>query len=417
MEKCARPKRLAILLCSAWRGGMLRNALHLARLLVNHDWDRVGRIQVVLGLLRDGDYDWSKVHADIADTGRSITVRRFEWTKWSAEAVYQYWPYIPRAQPTVTEVVLPCDRAHNFLDCDAWILFSAPVGYFVSLRPYAVYCADLIQRYVPQISDSLAGEEQPEQWRNQVNTFLAWRGARCVFATTPKTVRDVIEYAGVPVERTLLVPTLVDPLGAAASLPRELTSSHNIVWVTNLSQHKNHSMALAALQIYYDQLAGTLPLIVTGEMTEQLDPQSGSVSFGSRAFRQAPPVVLERTRFAGAVSDAAYLRLIGSAAVVWHNVIIDNGSFVAFDAARAGRHFVSSDYPQMRYLCERYGVAPIWHPAGDPIAAANALSLAERRFMNGEQPTHLPRGNAEGDLVKAYGALLDRLLNDVNTPP
>ena len=108
------------------------------------------------------------------------------------------------------------------------------------------------------------------------------------------------------------------------------------------------------------------------------------------------------------------MRLISEAAVVWHNVIVDNGTFVAFDAARADRYFVSSDYPQMRYLCEHYGIAALWHPHADPSAAAAALLEAGRRAAAGEKAGHALRQDSKAERDAAYGTLLAMLLGDVD---
>ncbi|MEI9891991.1 MAG: hypothetical protein WDN45_17345 [Caulobacteraceae bacterium] len=91
-------------------------------------------------------------------------------------------------------------------------------------------------------------------------------------------------------------------------------------------------------------------------------------------------------------------------------MIIDNGTFVAFDAARAGRHVVSSDYPSMRYLAERYGVDVSWFPASDPAAAARALIDAERKARAGDKPRHRLKADDPAQRAAAYQQLVDRLL-------
>ena len=77
-------------------------------------------------------------------------------------------------------------------------------------------------------------------------TFLGWQLARCVFATTPATVQDVIEYSGVEPGRTLLVPTLIDPLSVAPQ--PSSTAEAKLLWITNSSPHKNHQTAVASLR-------------------------------------------------------------------------------------------------------------------------------------------------------------------------
>ena len=409
-----RRRKIAILLPNGWRGGMLRNAFALARLLTGHEWRGIGKIDVVIGLRRDGAYDWEKIDRDLVNTQRAITVRKTEWKNWPTESL-QLWFRSPAPVPdAVKQVLVPYDRAHNFLDCEAWIIFGGyMLGYLAAPRPCAVYCPDLIQRYVPAIFDSLDGKEQVWLWNTQTITLLAWRNSRCVFATTPQTLRDAVEYAGIPSHKAILVPTLVDALGEEQTSSAPPAALQSIIWVTNPTVHKNHSMAVAAMQIYYEDLGGKLPLVAVGPNTDAFDPQLGIDCAASRAFKRTPSV-LRRTRFAGEVSDAEYLKLIGGAGIVWHNVIMDNGSFVAIDAARAGRHFVSSDYPQIRYLCERYGVATTWHPPCDPMAAAQALLHAERELAAGKRPSHHLRDDGEHERVAGYEMLLRKLFEAEN---
>jgi glycosyltransferase involved in cell wall biosynthesis len=389
---------------------MLRNALALANVISSNEWNGLGRVDIVIGLRRDGPYDWMALDAAARACGGNVFIRPMEWTAWRSDSVRRMFPVLSSVPSAVSELSLPRDHRHNFLDCDAWIVFGQSIeGYVAPVRPYAIYCADVIQRYVPQIFDSASGIEQPWIWSMQERTFLGWRAARCVFATTPQTVNDVVSYVGVPSSRVLLTPTMIDPLINTVTPAENASDPPSIVWVTNPSPHKNHVVGVAAARIYYEEMGGTLPLILVGVGTESLDPQSGAETVAARAFREAPEV-MRHTRIAGEVSDAAYRRLVSGAAVVWHNVIADNGTFVAFDAARAGRHVVSSDYPQMRYLCERYGVAPIWHRPDDARAAAHALLLAENRFRAGESPHHSPRSDTTENRIDAYAAVLQQLL-------
>jgi hypothetical protein len=119
---------------------------------------------------------------------------------------------------------------------------------------------------------------------------------------------------------------------------------------------------------------------------------------------------MRRTRTLGRIGNALFDAVMRSCAVVWHNVIIDNGTLVAFDAARAGKHLVSSDYPQMRYLCERYGVDALWFPAHDARAAARALLEGERLYRAGASPGHALREDSEEERVSAYGTMVRQLL-------
>ena len=412
-------RKIAILLPNSWRGGMLRNAWVLAGLLAERDWPGIGNVDVVVGLLGRTPYDWQLLRREVAALGPKVSLRRMDWESRPVAGLRTIFGSLLAVPPGIAGCSVPRDYGHDFLDCDAWIVFSYSLeGFVVPARPVAIYCADQIQRYVPEI---FAGDGEEGRWMRQSETHLGWRHARFVFATTPQTRSDVVSYAGVQNDRALLVPTLVDPLGSAASLHASVHSSGQIsgesepyiLWITNATPHKNHRAVMAALRSYYGEYGGKLPVVVAGIDTNLLAPYSGADNLASRSVHEATDV-LPNLRFAGEVSNAAYMRLVSGAAVVWHNVIVDNGTFVAFDAARADRHFVSSDYPQMRYLCERYGIAALWHPPGDTTAAAVALLEAGRRAAAGEKTGHALRQDSKAERHAAYGTLLGMLLGDVD---
>jgi hypothetical protein len=406
-------RKIAILLPNPWRGGMLRNAWMLAGLLAERDWPGIGNVDVVVGLLGRAPYDWQLLRREVAALGPRVSLRRMDWESRPVAGLCTIFGPLSAVPRGIVGCSVPRDYGHDFLDCDAWIVFSYSLeGFVVPARPVAIYCADQIQRYVPEI---FAGDGEEDRWMRQSETHLGWRHSRSVFATTPQTRSDIVSYAGVQSDRALLVPTLVDPLGRGAShnaarVPGE--SEPYILWITNAMPHKNHRAAMEALRSYYDELGGKLPVVVAGIDSNLLAPGSGADNLASRSVHEATDV-LPHLRFAGEVTNAAYLRLVSEAAIVWHNVIVDNGTFVAFDAARADRHFVSSDYPQMRYLCERYGIAALWHPPGDPATAAAALLEADRRAAAGEKAGHALRQDSKAERHAAYGILLDVLLGDV----
>jgi hypothetical protein len=401
---------IAILVWNYWRGGMLRVAVSLARLLAGRPWDGIGRVRVVIGIRSDGPYDFDEMRREIADIAPAVTIRRLDVMPIARATAENMFPGVQ--VPPVEFVQLPHDGAHNFHDCDAWIGFSSSMeGCVLPVRPYAVFCADQIQRYVPGLfnPDGRPRPMSPFAVRALQETYLGWRQARCVFATTPSTLEDVIGYGGTARSRAMLVPTLIDPIAVSDETVTAPAGEPGIVWVTNGSVHKNHRVAVEALRIYYDELGGTLPLTVIGELGELLNEKPDADYAALAAFRDNPSV-RRRTRTFGRVGNALFEAVIKGSAFVWHNAIIDNGTLVAFDAARAGKLLVSSDYPQMRYLCERYGVAAQWFPSHDARATAHALVQAEKRYHAGEPPGHALREDTEDDRVSAYGAVLRKLM-------
>lgn len=394
-------RKVAIIMSAPWRAGMLRNARMLAKLFTDVSSD----LNIVIGMRRDGPYDWQVLESEFANSD-SISIRRFNWQSVSSSDAAQIYSF---NTPPVPVVMAPRDGTHDFLDCDGWIIFSNSLeGFVIPSRPIGVYCADLIQKYVPEI---FGGAQAHQMWAKQEETFSSWRASRFVFSTTPGTLEDVISYARISRNQAVLTPTLIDPLLRSHSCVDFETPSSDpyILWVTNASPHKNAKGALEALRIYYEGGQGKLRVVICGQDTDKLNPRADDRAPVSEVFAQEP-LVLPHIEFAGEVNDQRYLSLLRSAAVVWHNVVIDNGTFVAFDVARANRQFVSSDYPQIRYLCERYGVDARFHPYDDPGATARSLLAAQDDFYAGTSPRHQLRGDDPLEKQKDYRNLLSRLL-------
>ncbi|WP_137179341.1 glycosyltransferase family 4 protein [Roseomonas sp. AR75] len=397
--------RLAIILAAEWRGGMLRNALLLARLYASRAWEGIGTVEVVVALPRSGPYDWQALRRWCREVG-GISIRPFAWRPMAADAARVILPeaLVP---PGAAPVLLPDDGGRELRDADAWLFFASHGHARIPwLRPTAVFCADLLPR---RVAAAHGGPHGFGDRSTLAEAMIGWRRARCAFATTPTTHSDLVSYAGVHPDRAVLA-----PLQTEAAMPEtEIVlppagSEPGILWVTNRQAHKNHLAAVAALRGYVSR-GGGLDITVCGVSSRALDPATGSDHPGARALADAPEV-LARMHFVGEPPDPTYRRLVASKGVLWHNVLADNGTFAAFDAAMAGAHLVSSDYPPMRHICDRHGVAALFHPARDPDAAATALLEAERRLRAGIAPGHDLRPTSEADLVAAYGDILGRLM-------
>ncbi len=91
-------------------------------------------------------------------------------------------------------------------------MFAAPAaGPVPPVRSLAIHCADLAQRYAPDLL--------PEDgWDRQDSSFRLWRQARCVVAVAALTRRDLVGYAGIHPSRVLAVP-------AAHPLPAETAAA------------------------------------------------------------------------------------------------------------------------------------------------------------------------------------------------
>ena len=264
-------RKIAILLPNSWRGGMLRNAWVLAGLLAERDWPGIGECGRGRRPARPCALRLATVeHARSPPSDSKVSLRRMDWDSRPIAGLCTIFGPLLAVPPGIAGCSVPRDYGHDFLDCDAWIVFSYSLeGFVVPARPVAIYCADQIQRYVPEI---FAGDGEEDRWMRQSETHPGWRHARFVFATTPQTRSDVVSYAGVQNDRALLVPALVDPLGSEASLHGSVHSSGQIsgesepyiLWITNATPHKNHRAVMAALRSYYGEFGGTLPVVVAG---------------------------------------------------------------------------------------------------------------------------------------------------------
>ena len=161
--------------------------------------------------------------------------------------------------------------------------------------------------------------------------------------------------------------------------------------MTNPSPHKNQLRMLRAIERYQRQLGGTLDVVVTGVWTDLFDPDlpaerrvgrepqwnTPHVCEVREAVAALEPAVRQRIRFLGAVPDDAYARVLRSARFLAHNVIADNGTFSAVEAALLGTPSVSSDYPQMREIDEAFGLGLRFFDPFDERATAEALLVGE----------------------------------------
>ena len=386
---------------------MVRFAVGLARLA--QQVSPAGRKvhEIVLGV-PVGAYDEPALLAQLrvdGDTGTQCSVRPFTLRTVASTDILLMRRPLPRPFARCPQVQVPDDGSHGFRDCDAAILIppfqlSSPI---LLDCPYITFMGDLLLRYVAAFLPS------SDYLQPALNAFLTLRAGRAAFATTPATVADIVGYAGVRASNAVLVPAL-DALPALRPPPK--TPGRYILWITNTAAHKNHRAAVAALELYYGTFAGTLPVIVAGEGSDALGLMEGRLQLHGHAVTKPIPFSVPQGMLdvRGYVSDHVYDDLVTNAAIIWHNVIADNGTYVAIDAAVAGRHLVTSDYPQMRYWCDHYGIDARFFPAHDPLAAARALSETAALVAGGAVPAHALRPDDPSQVRAAYTALLERLL-------
>jgi glycosyltransferase involved in cell wall biosynthesis len=365
-------RKIAVILPERYKGGTL-NLVKLHAKMLKRGSALAGRTtSVVFAHLDDDIYD-ERDFADLAAHG--IERRPFRW-KYVDAAQLADIHACSGHEVAVADgwYSLPKDGTTDLLDCDFWFVgtdrFNHPLA---PLRPYCLVAQDYLQRYFPEVVP-----------REREMAFLTVaRNAVAVLATTPHALGDVVDYAGIPRTRALLVPHVaaLDQFQDRDTDPPPRKQDY-LLWTTNATPHKNHLMTFDALDRYYRVLGGRLDCVVTGVDTERLDPRREFESLSPhvlacRRHLERYPGLLDRIRFLGNVSQEEYVERMRGARFLLHNAIMDNGTLCSVEAAYASTPTLSSDYPPMRYISERYGINVRFFDAFDSRDLARRLKEME----------------------------------------
>ena len=373
--KSLAPLRIAVILPLGYRGGTLAGAKALATAIAEGSAGQGEAAEVVLAYLDD-----SSVYSDrdFAELDSSIKRRPFTWKRIDSATAQRAMSYsgLDRDMPSPVYLV-PDDGINQLMDCQLWVVVSDRLSEpLLPIRPYVLMVYDYLQRYTGTVSLDM-----------NLRFFSAAREADRVFVTTSFTYDDAVQYAGLPARKVVKLPML-------APLPQPLTRSIDrfakpyFVWPTNLGAHKNHDIALEALQIYYDRYGGALTCRITGVGTSQLFefdalPTSlGRTRSGNQSLKR-------RIKVYGELHSDAYRNLVAGARFLFHPALADNGTFSVIEAATLGVPSLSSDYPAMREIDATFDIGLVWMDARDPEDIAKQLVWMENN------PTALARPTLE----------------------
>lgn len=439
-----RPWRGVVIMPMAWRGGMLKVAAQLCNLLARHTYQ--GRpIQMCLA----GTQYMARENFEL-DPGVSFVNIALE-PIFSADprlARYLDPDIYPFAPTEPNRFVAPTSPNVALYSADFWISLTGfyNEGPLAPFKPYAVFAPDFIQRYVPEI---LPADIANYGWYREACQIMTMQAAKAVFATTPKTASDITAYAGVPRDKVLLFPLFnsheggrmakfrkTDAPAAKASTNESSNSqaerldhdwalerlgkfryafSHSFldepyfVWVTNTTEHKNHLRALEMLANYYERHDGQLNCLIVGPSTSKWADADSEFDY-IRTVADGIAGLATRTgkvRLVGELPSNLYAEVLSGARFLWHNVLYDNGTFSVLEAAELGVPSLSSDYPQMRYICDLYQVQADFFDAHNIGDGAAALKRMEERSGSGELKPGFQ--DLKPDLSEAFDLLLDRI--------
>ena len=394
-----RDRTVMVVMPHPWKGGFFRVAAALCNALDELTFDGM-RLRVILGV--PANYECTERYLLNPD----VAVEQIGYESVSVEDRRYVDPEVAvrlRGLPLITpSKTLPYDDGAAIGEVDAFILLSALYhpGVFVTRKPYAVYIADMIQRYVPEIYSDASSTYKAPPWEMDRNQRAAIKEARCIFATTEQTMQDALHYGGVDPDRTMVFPLFAMDIAerqseeSASTTPErtkfalkdlisnrkfEVSKGEYFLWVTNAAAHKNHVSAFRALRHYYESLGGELKCLICGPVTEMLIPGKLGGPYHKKVFAELRQWAgyNEHVKVLGYISDQTYLALLRNAKFLWHNVIYDNGTFSIIEAASVGTPVLSSAYPQIRFIDESFSVGSKFFDAHDPVDAASKIRSME----------------------------------------
>ena len=370
-------KTIGVFLPAGYRGATLAAAKNIAKMLHLGSHGANEAVKVIFSCIANY-YNLAEDFGDLLELG--ISVRETVWKDLSKQQVELMHGFFERKyaaiHPTYT---IPADGLSNFNECDFWLLVSDRMTKpLAALKPYGIVVYDYIQRYIPTIF--------PQDF-NEVNFMATARGADFVLATTPATREDVIQYAGVSSHCVHLAPMEFNQPVCEPEF-KEMERDY-FIWATNTAPHKNHLLAIEALNIYYTKLNGKLAVVMAGTETESF-AKLGSpyktltqIPYAKRVYNliEERPIVKQHLQIMGNLNNSDYAVLLAAAKFLWHPAVVDNDTYAVIEAAYYGVPAVSSDHPQMRFIDERFKLNLNFCDASQPRHMAVQLKKMEEEHL------------------------------------
>jgi len=361
----------------AYDGGVWETTKDLMRALVEINRER-RQLTMTLGVEEE-----QKDTAALEALAPDLSVERFRFAEisnkdgeWLLGRVSKSGPENPISRFTFMK---GCESVA--LRADAWLAlvdrFPAPL---LTLRPYGVVVYDMIQRHFPQSFSPLFFRWMKEGMKPTV------RDAHTVLVTSTATRDDAIAEYQLDPSRIEMVPVACEPHRRFSSLaidPVPRARAPFILSVANASGHKGAEVLVRAYARLKKQVRGHVPLLVlAGWRTDALSPSYRGALDDKYWIRIRQLIrelgLVEDCDLAclGFVSDSQLLDLYQRCAVVVNAAKHDNGSFSLIEGAYFGRPLISSQYPAVESLCERFGISPRFFPIDDDASLAVMLEQA-----------------------------------------
>jgi glycosyltransferase involved in cell wall biosynthesis len=390
---------IAVILPERYRGGTLRGAMNITRMLALGAKASGEALTLSFGHVDDQDLYSPSDFTELRELG--VTVRPFhiQFLRGSEiNPLYESWFDDLNVKPA-DEYIAFNDGVSNFEDADFWVVVSDRLRACIPPhRPYAVVVYDYIQRYVPKIFG--AGQVGETNWKNFEQFAEVTRRANFVMCTTEQTRRDCIAFAGARPERVAVFPMEFDPIDGFTQQPTAEAAAPYLLWTTNSTEHKNHLVVIEGLERFFRQHPESPMQIWMSGVYTQLFGQAGrgDPHFDLpwpkkvRAALAAAPEVSRRLKICGNMEEAEYIAALRGASWVLHGALYDNGTFSLVEGAWMGVPAISSRYPAIVEQCEMFGLDVVLFDPHDPSTLASAL--AENLPRHSEWVRRLPARDA-----------------------
>lgn len=272
------------------------------------------------------------------------------------------------------EYLIFCDGISNFEESDLWLILSDHVYHpLPPHKKYGMVIYDYVQKYYPQIMDD-------REWKIFSKRAAVTRSAEFVITTTQQTCRDVISYAGVRPQQVHQFFMDFTPPKFSAIPTEEQQGESYILWSTILSFHENHIYILRALTNFLEK--NDFKVVINGPGVEMIHPnyhnRAGSNAYIDqiRAIIKNSSLLKDKLIIKGFIPDEEYRHLIQNAVCLLHSSAGDNGAYAPIEAAWLGIHSVSSLYPAMEEIAQRFNLPLVWYNANKPQNLLEALTEA-----------------------------------------
>ena len=373
-------KKIAVFLPVKYQGGVLRGVKNIVKMLAVGSQRCGDDVIIVLSILKDA-YDVSRDFADIL-LYKNVRIRETVWETLDHDSVEMVFEFakINQRKNIYPFYSVPNDMINCFYDCDYWLLITDRTDYpILPLREYCIVPYDYIQRHVNFGAKF-----------SFISFIQNVRGAKNVFVTTPQTRTDCSFFCGIDINRVHLLDIECDFDSCNIGKKKNENFKNYILWISNAAIHKNHMAALQALQFYYEEENGSLPVIIIGTGMDSFNYKNRNDYINAdncgyieecRAFIKNS-VLKDKMEFNGFVTDYKRNELLYNARFLLHPVKVDNGTFSVIEAAYMGVPSLSNDYPQMRFLDEKFKLNLGFADFDNPRNTAKLIKYYENNYKS-----------------------------------